>query len=168
MRKSLSKNLFRGFWRMMTGFRKFYFLAVIMLAISALMNTSSFLLVGHFVDAILPTPDVGRLAPLVGLGFVLLAGGQGLFSFLSGRFAARTAEGLALRLRDAMYDHMQRLSFTYHDNMQTGELLSRATSDLDAIRRFFADQAIGVGRILLLFTINFAAILLLNVQLALV
>lgn len=152
---------------MMTGFRKYYFYAVIMLAISALMNTSSFLLIRHFVDNILPTPDVGRLAPLVGLGFVLLAGGQGLFSFLSGRFAARTAEGLALRLRDAMYDHIQRLSFTYHDNMQTGELLSRATSDLDAIRRFFADQAIGVGRILLLFSVNFVAIMLLNVQLAL-
>ncbi len=168
IRKSLSKNLFRGFWRMMTGFRHYYFTAVIMLAISALMNTSSFLLVRYFVDNILPTPNVGRLAPVIGLGFVLLAGGQGLFSFLSGRFAARTAEGLALRLRDAMYDHMQRLSFTYHDNMQTGELLSRATSDLDAIRRFFADQAIGVGRILLLFTVNFVAILLLNVQLALV
>lgn len=81
---------------MMTGFRKYYFYAVIMLAISALMNTSSFLLIRHFVDNILPTPDVGRLAPLVALGFVLLAGGQGLFSFLSGRFAARTAEGLAL------------------------------------------------------------------------
>ena len=168
IRKSLSKNLFRGFWRMMTGFRQYYFYAVIMLAVSALLNTSSFLLIRHFVDNVLPSPDVGRLAPLVGLGFVLLAGGQGLFSFLSGRFAARTAEGLALRLRDAMYDHIQRLSFTYHDNMQTGELLSRATSDLDAIRRFFADQAIGVGRILLLFTVNFFAIMLLNVQLALI
>ena len=72
VRKSLSKNLFRGFWRMMTGFRKFYFLAVIMLAISALMNTSSFLLVGHFVDSILPSLDVGRLAPFVGLGWLLL------------------------------------------------------------------------------------------------
>ncbi len=167
VRKSLSKNLFRGFWRMMTGFRRYYFVAVVTLAVSALMNTSSFLLVGYFVDKVLPSPDVGRLAPLVGLGFVLLAGGQGMFSFLSGRFAARTAEGLALRLRDAMYDHVQRLSFTYHDNMQTGELLSRATSDLDAIRRFFADQAIGVGRILLLFTVNFIAILSLNVNLAL-
>ncbi|MBI1280755.1 MAG: ATP-binding cassette domain-containing protein [Anaerolineaceae bacterium] len=152
---------------MMTGFRHYYFIAVVTLAVSALMNTSSFLLVGHFVDNILPSPNVGRLAPLVGLGFVLLAGGQGLFSFLSGRFAARTAEGLALRLRDAMYDHVQRLSFTYHDNMQTGELLSRATSDLDAIRRFFADQAIGVGRILLLFTVNFIAIFSLNANLAL-
>lgn len=68
-----------------------------------------------------------------------------------------------------MYDHIQRLSFHMpdHDNMQTGELLSRATSDLDAIRRFFADQAIGVGRILLLFSVNFVAIMLLNVQLAL-
>lgn len=150
----------------MTGFRKYYFIAVVALAISALMNTSSFLLVRHFVDDILPTPQVMELAPLIALAFVILAALQGTFSFVSGRFASKTAESLALRLRDAMYDHMQRLSFTYHDNMQTGELLSRSTSDIDAIRRFFSEQAIGVGRIILLFTINFVALLSLNVGLA--
>ncbi len=150
----------------MTGFRKYYFIAVVALAISALMNTSSFLLVRHFVDNILPTPQVTELAPLIALAFVILATLQGTFSFVSGRFASKTAESLALRLRDAMYDHMQRLSFTYHDNMQTGELLSRSTSDIDAIRRFFSEQAIGVGRIILLFTINFVALLSLNVGLA--
>ncbi|MBL8165576.1 MAG: ABC transporter ATP-binding protein [Anaerolineae bacterium] len=167
IRQSLSANRFRGFWRLVTGFRWFYLGAVIALGISALMNTSSFLLVRHFIDHILPSPDVRSLAPIVALGFVVLALLQGTFSFLSGRLAARTAEGLALRLRNSMYDHIQRLSFTYHDKMQTGELISRSTSDVDAIRRFFADQAIGVGRILILFTVNFVALLLLYPPLAL-
>ncbi len=50
--------------------------------------------------------------------------------------------------------------------MQTGELIQRSTSDVDALRRFFADQAISVGRIILLFVVNFIALLNLNPSLA--
>jgi ATP-binding cassette subfamily B protein len=60
------------------------------------------------------------------------------------------------------------LKFTYHDQTNTGELIQRSTSDIDAIRRFFADQAIGIGRISLLFLVNLGALLLLDWRLALV
>lgn len=86
---------------------------------------------------------------------------------MSARLAISTAEGVTLRLRNYLYDQIQRLSFTYHDKTQTGELIQRSTSDVDALRRFFADQAIGIGRIVLLFTINFIALLQLNVKLTL-
>jgi ATP-binding cassette, subfamily B, bacterial len=92
---------------------------------------------------------------------------KGGFTFLSGRLAAQTAEGIARRLRNYLYDHIQRLTFSYHDRMQTGELIQRSTSDVDALRRFYSDQAIGIGRIILLFIINFAALARLNLRLAL-
>ena len=92
---------------------------------------------------------------LIALGFVGLALLEGGFTFLSGRLAAQTAEGVARRLRNYLYDHIQRLTFSYHDRMQTGELIQRSTSDVDAMRRFYAEQAIGIGRIILLFGINF-------------
>src|SRR5260221_259231 len=104
----------------------------------------------------------------VALGFVLLAALEGGFSFLSGRQSAYTAENIARRLRNFVFDHIQRLSFAYHAKTPTGELIERATSDVDAVRRFYSDQAIGMGRILLLFSINFAALLALNWQLALI
>ncbi len=69
--------------------------------------------------------------------------------------------------RNTLYDHIQHLPFTYHDRMPTGELVQRSTSDVDAVRRFFADQAIGVVRIVLLFLVNFAALLIMNPKLAL-
>jgi ATP-binding cassette subfamily B protein len=47
-------------------------------------------------------------------------------------------------------------------------LIQRVTSDVDAIRRFFAQEAIGFGRIILLFIVNFIAIFQLNVFLAIV
>jgi ATP-binding cassette subfamily B protein len=105
---------------------------------------------------------------MIGLGFVGLAVIQGSVTFFSGKLAARAAEGVILRLRNYLFDHIQRLPFTYHDHAQTGELVQRCSSDVDTIRRFFADQAIGVGRIILLFIINFIALASINLKLALI
>jgi len=168
LRDSITKRRIVGFWRMMTGFRGLYLWAVVALGISAAANTASFLVVRYFVDEALPNRDIHPSIPLIALAFVVLAAGQGVFSYLSGRAASKTSESLALRLRNTMFDHIQRLSFTYHDKMQTGELISRSTSDVDAIRRFFSEQAIGIGRIIILFSINFGALLALHAPLALV
>jgi ATP-binding cassette subfamily B protein len=156
-----------GIWRMTTGFRLPYLGATASLGVAAVARTGSYLLLGQFVDKILGRAELSSWLPLVALGFVGLALIQGGFTFLSGRLAAQTAEGIVRRLRNYLFDHIQRLSFTYHDHTPTGELIQRATSDVDALRRFFTDQAIGVGRIVLLFLVNLAALLLLNWQLAL-
>jgi ATP-binding cassette subfamily B protein len=174
LKLAISKDRLRGLWRLMTGFRLAYFGAALSLGIAAISKTATYLLLRYFADQILDQPGGEQIASetvrqlsLIAAGFVGLALFEGLFTYLSGRLAALTAEGVALRLRNYLFDHIQRLSFTYHAQTQTGELISRSTSDVDALRRFFADQAIGVGRILLLFTINFIALLQLNVQLAL-
>ena len=152
---------------MTTGFRLTYLGAVIGVGIAAVLRTGNYMLLRYFIDDVLAQGEFGRILALIALGFVGLALFQGAFSFLSGRLAARTSEGIALRLRNYLFDHIQRLSFAYHDQTKTGELIQRATSDVDAVRRFFAEQAIGVGRITLLFAVNFVALLSLNVRLAL-
>jgi ATP-binding cassette, subfamily B, bacterial len=48
-------------------------------------------------------------------------------------------------LRRMLYHHMQRLSLAYHDAKQTGDLLSRVTSDIDAIQSFIASGLLGSG-----------------------
>jgi len=167
LRSTLSENRLVGLWRMMTGFRLTYLVATLSVGIAALCRTVTYLLLRHFVDNVLTQEALSGTLLSIALGFVGLALVQGAFTFLSGRLAAQTAEGIVLRLRNYLFDHIQRLSFTYHDRTQTGELVQRVTSDVDALRRFFADQAIGVGRIVLLFVVNFSALLNLNAQLAL-
>jgi len=167
LRNSVANNRFTGLWRMMSGFKLIYLVATLSLGIAALAKTGTYLLLSFYVDKVLTEGNFDQLLILVALGFIGLAVIEGSFSFLSGRLSAKTAEGLALRLRNFMYDHIQRLTFTYHSKTPTGELIQRSTSDVDAMRRFFADQAIGVGRIVLLFTINFVALMNLNRQLAL-
>jgi ATP-binding cassette, subfamily B, bacterial len=48
-------------------------------------------------------------------------------------------------LRRMLYHHLQRLSLAYHDNKRTGDLLSRVTSDIDAIQSFIASGLLGSG-----------------------
>jgi len=164
---TVPKSGFRGMWRLMLGFRTAYIGAALSLGIASTARTGVYLLLGYFIDAYLIEGDTRWSLPLIALGFVGLASITGIFTFFSGTLAARTAEGIARRVRDYIYDHIQRLSFSYHDQMKTGELIQRSTSDIDAIRRFFSDQAIGVGRILVLFLVNFTAILTINIELAL-
>jgi ATP-binding cassette subfamily B protein len=169
LKPTLAKNGFTGLWRLLRGFRLMYIGAIVALALMALFNTAKFLLVGHLTDNVLTQPlaDLPLNLVAIALGFVGLALCQGLFAFLSGKLAAQTAESIGVRLRDYLFDHIQRLPYTYHDSAKTGDLIQRATSDVESIQRFFSEQATGAGRILLLFGVNFIAVLTLNVQLGL-
>ncbi len=168
MHTILTKSRLVGLWRLLSGFRTLFLIAILCLGLAAAGKTATFYLIRFFIDDVLGDAGRSGLLPLIALGFVGLALAQGAFSFLSGRLAAQTSEGVIKRLRDFVYDHLQHLSFSYHDKTPTGELIQRCTSDVDAIRRLFAMQAVAVGRILFLFLINFGALLSLNVRLGLI
>jgi len=172
-RKAIAENRLKGLWKMMVDYRLPYLGATAALAVSALAKTLTYVLLRYFADDVLTQgkyigDSMMQTFVWIGAGFIGLALVEGGFAFLSGRLAAYTAEGITRRLRDFLFDHIQRLSFSYHATTPTGDLIERVTSDVDALRRFFAEQGIGMGRIILLFVINFIAILNLNVKLGLV
>lgn len=168
LKNAIHPNRMVGLWRLMTGYHWKYLGANLSLGVSALAKTSTYMLLRYFVDRHLIANDATVSLLVIALGFVALAAVEGSFSFMSGRLAAMSAEGIVRRLRNYLFDHIQHLSFSYHSKTETGELIQRSTSDTDALRRFFSEQAIGIGRILFLFVINFIAILQLNVKLALI
>lgn len=168
LKHTITSNRLVGLWSMLTGYRLVYLLATLSVGLAAVFRTAFFYLLRYFTDEVLGKPEAQSLLPLIALGFIGLAIFQGLFTFLSGRWSAAASEAVTVRLRDYLYDHIQRLSFAYHDKTPTGELIQRVTSDVDALRRFYAEQAIGFGRITLLFAVNFIALLSLNVRLALI
>ena len=93
------------------------------------------LLVGRAIDdGIAPKrPDVVFL--VVG-GLVGVALARGLFTFLQGYLAERASQGVAYDLRDALFERIERLSFSYYDRAQTGQLVQRITNDVEQIRSF--------------------------------
>jgi len=153
---------------MMTGFRLNYLGAVVSIGISATAKTATYFLLRYFVDTYFSAQSATVSLPLIALGFIGLAAVEGSFSFMSGRLTALTAEGVTRRLRNYIFDQIQNLPFSYHDKTPTGELIERSTSDVEAMRRFYSDQAIGMGRIILLFVINFTALANLDLRLALI
>jgi len=171
-RQALTRNKMVGLWRMMSDYRLAYAAANLSLAVSALAKMFTYILLRNFADTILgdAAPFAGTLERtllVIALGFVGLAIVEGGFSFVSGRLAAYAAEGITRRLRNFLFDHIQRLSFAYHSKTPTGDLIERVTSDVDSVRSFFNEQAIGIGRIVFLFIINFVAIWQLSWKLAL-
>jgi ATP-binding cassette subfamily B protein len=168
LRETISSNRWVGLWRLMRGYQWDYVFATIMQGFAAYSKTATYLLLSYFIDNYIVASSGKYPIWMIAVAFVAAAGFQGFFTFLSGRSASKTAEGTIERLRNYLYDHLQHLPFAYYAETDTGELIQRCTSDVDALRRFYNDQAIGIGRIVLLFAVNFVALLQLNVKLAFV
>lgn len=155
-----------GILNTMTGFRVRFLFAISSQVFATIFKTITYLALAWFIDTWLVEKDPSIPLILVGFFFILLSLLEGFFSFQANHQANYTAERVALRLRNNLFDQIQRLSFGYHDKVDTGDLIQRVTSDVDAVRRFFSEQAIGVGRIFFLYIINWAAIARIDIRLA--
>ncbi|MDH7480812.1 MAG: ABC transporter ATP-binding protein [Armatimonadota bacterium] len=76
------------------------------------------------------------LIPYLSLGIVGIAIIRGFFWFGQQYLTEYIAHRTIYDIRNRLFDHIQRLSFSYHDEAETGQLISRATSDVDMLRRF--------------------------------
>lgn len=83
------------------------------------------------------------------IGLTLL---RGLFLFLRGRWAAIAAESIAKGVRERLYDHIQHLPYSYHVKAETGDLIQRATSDVELLRRFLGMQFVEAGNAIFMVT----------------
>lgn len=60
------------------------------------------------------------------------------------------SQRISYDIRNALYERWQRLSYAYHDQQQTGQLMSRATVDVEAIRMFFSMGLIGIVQVVVM------------------
>lgn len=107
--------------------------------LSLLISTATGLIIPQLTRRLVDVGIGSGNMPLVlsmALGMVGLALAGSLFSFLQGALSARVANGFAYDLRNLLYEKIQSLSFSYHDRAQTGQLMTRATSDVDLVQGF--------------------------------
>ncbi len=106
---------------------------------------------------------------LNGAGLILLfAVLRGVFSFLQAFMSESTSQGLAFDLRNAIFAKIQRLSFSYYDQNQTGQLMVRATDDVERLRTFIAQGLILAAQSFLLLSGALVVLAFTNLQLTLV
>ena len=97
-----------------------------------------------------------------GAAIVLFAILRGVFAFLQAYWAERNSQSVAYDMRNDLFAKIQRLSFSYHDQNQTGQLMVRATDDVEKVRLFLGQgllQLVGAiillsGTMIILFTTN--------------
>ena len=118
------------------------------------------LLTKDLIDSAIAKGDKSLLLP-IGLAALGLGAAQAVLNFIRRWVQAGAVTGMEQAMRDDLYAHLQRLDTGFHDEWQSGQLLSRATTDLSAIRRFA-----GFGTIFLVTNVvTFVAVIALLIHL---
>jgi len=150
---------FRPYWAVVT----ISYLAVVLNAGTTLVVPA---LIGLAVDQGILRHDLTALIRY-GLFILLVSALRGLTAFCQGYQGESSAQGVSYGLRKALYSHVQNLSFSFHDQAQTGELMARATADVEALRAFIGRGTLQIFFLLLLLVGVTLALLRMNWELAL-
>lgn len=123
----------RPYWKYVAG-------SYILLMATNGVTLAAPLIIQYIVDSGISTGDLNAIGRgSAALMLVTLI--RGVMTFLNGRWTEVASQNVAYDLRNAIHDKLQSLSFSYHDRSETGQLLTRAVSDVDRIR-FLTGRAV--------------------------
>ena len=105
---------------------------------------------------------------VAGVALVVFAIANGIFAFLQAYWAEKNSQAVAFDMRNDLFAKIQRLSFSYHDRNQTGQLMIRATDDVEKLRLFLGQGLIQLASALVMLVGTLIIIFATNAQLALV
>ncbi|HLF72695.1 MAG TPA: ABC transporter ATP-binding protein [Dehalococcoidia bacterium] len=112
----------------------------------------------------------GSTRTLLIAGSLILAAAllRGVFAYWMTYLSEWLGQHIAFDLRNGIYDRLQRLSYAYHDKQQTGQLMSRATQDVEATRMFIVMGVLRLMQMLLMITVAFVLMAFSQLTLALI
>jgi ATP-binding cassette subfamily B protein len=129
---------FQALWRTREYLRPYYWQLVLMLA-AAFASVATEIIIPLLTKSVIDGPIAhGERRLLIPLGAAAIGLGtaQAVLNFLRRWAMSRAVTTMERDMRDDLYAHLQRLDAGFHSSWQSGQLLSRATTDLSAIRRF--------------------------------
>ena len=114
--------------------------------------------------------EAGNMSIIIWLAvaMVVFAALRSALNFGQGALMARVAQGVGYDMRNRIYEKIQALSFSYHDQAQTGQLMTRATSDVDMVQNFLGQGFLMVIGSLIMMIGSVVFLFVTNWQLALV
>ncbi len=112
----------------------------------------------------------GNVRTLATVSALLVAAAvlRSVFVYYQTTLSERVSQSVAYDLRNRMYDHLQRLSYAYHDHAEIGQIMSRATQDVEGVRFFVSMGVIRLLYVVALVGVSSALMLLTNWRVALV
>ncbi|MET8054194.1 ABC transporter ATP-binding protein [Streptosporangium sp. NPDC005286] len=132
--------------------------------VSAVLAVATPVLAGQVIDAIVTGAAVGVVTGLAGL-IAVIALAEAALGLVTRWMSANIGEGLILRLRGAVFDHVQRMPVAFFTRTRTGALVSRLNSDVIGAQRAFSDTLSGVVGNLVTLTLTLAVMIGISWQL---
>jgi len=157
--------------RRMAPFVTPYRLIAFLLAITVILPVAMELMVPRALSYVIDQgiESQNMIAIVQGVAVMLVAALVGAAATLGqGVFRARLSQGLAYDMRNKMFAHIQTFSFANLDHMQTGQLITRLSSDIDLVRMFVSTGLALLLRALLMTAGSVVAMFLIDWQLALI
>ncbi|MDF2926058.1 MAG: transporter ATP-binding protein [Paenibacillaceae bacterium] len=124
-------------------------------------------LLRYLIDEVITKGQYDKV-PALSLFVVAVVATKGCFQFGSGFMGGRLGNRIAYNLRESLYEKLQYLSFQYYDKARTGDLMSRLTQDLEAIRQFIAFGFPQIVNVVMMVVFGSAMMLSMNWKLTLV
>ncbi|MCP5100252.1 MAG: ABC transporter ATP-binding protein [Chloroflexi bacterium] len=109
-----------------------------------------------------------RAILIAGITVVVFAIARGLFTFAQTYMSQILSQNIAFELRNDLFAKIQRLSFSYHDKNRTGQLMIRATDDVERLRLFLGQGLLLAFQALILLVGTLVILVATNVKLTLV
>ncbi|MFC1443482.1 ABC transporter ATP-binding protein [Streptacidiphilus sp. N1-10] len=152
--------------RMLAPFRRPLLLALLLVTLDALASLSLPILIRHGIDEGVTKAASGAVAAasLTALAIVLL---DWLVQATETQVSGRTGERVLYSLRIRIFAHLQRLGLDYYERELGGRIMTRMTTDVDALSSFLQTGVVTAVVSLLTFFGIFVVLLVLDVQLAL-
>lgn len=182
-----NKGRFKMLYTFIKGFRWFYVLAIIFTMLAIVFNYLMPQVIRLIVDVISGAKKLSMPKFLLdyinrqgGNEFIkdnlllcagaalLLAVLSGVFTFLYRYCMAKASEGTIRKLRNHLFDHIQKLPYSWHVKNQTGDIIQRCTSDVETIKNFLSIQFIEMVRTVFLLTFSLTLMFMMNVKLSVI
>ncbi len=105
---------------------------------------------------------------LAAVMILAVAGIGAVFRYLNTYWNIKGTEGMVKTARDCLYEHIESLPFSWHQQNKTGDIIQRCTSDMQTVREFVSEQLIQVIRIVLLIVFSMACMASLSMNLSMI
>ena len=148
-------------------YKKQLAVAYFALIISTLLSLAVPRLLGYSIDKFIEKDTLG-LFVLLALVVLAFAVARAIFAYIQTYISEYISQRVAYDLRNALYDHLQHLSYAYHDKQQTGQLMSRATADVEGVRWFISLGLVRSVYLIVLFAGVSAVLIITNWKLGLI
>jgi ATP-binding cassette subfamily B multidrug efflux pump len=125
-------------------------------------------LIAYAIDTGVTPPGSPQAILLAVVGLIAVALARGLFQFLQGYLAERASQGVAYDLRNTLFEKIERLGFAYYDRVETGQLVTRLTSDVEQIRSFAGSGVVQLASAAVMLVGTTVLLLVLDWRLALI